>query len=540
MKHLLLIMLATCGPLGMSFATAWSSEPPRPNIVVILADDMGFSDIGCYGSEIMTPNLDKLAAGGLRFTQFYNTGRCCPTRAALLTGLYSHQAGVGHMTDTKAGKSLPGYVGHLNHRCLTIAEALAPAGYHTLMAGKWHVGGDDGMWPVDRGFDHYYGIIGGAANYFRPGTGRWGPLALDHKVVQPEGPNYYTTDAFTDYALKFVKDAAKQDDRPFFLYLAYNAPHWPLQARPEDIEKYRDTYRQGWDALRDARHAKQIELGLLDKSWPLTPRDATAPAWDKMAKAKQADAALRMAVYAAQVDRMDQQIGRVVSTLKELGRLDNTLILFLSDNGGCAEGGTFGFGEIQTGDGAPGSADTFASYGLAWANASNTPFRRYKHWVHEGGIATPLVAHWPAGIKQHGALTNQLGHLIDIMPTSLELAGAKYPAAHDGKQLIPLEGHSLAAVLQGAAAADRGPVFWEHEGNRAVRRGSWKLVAEHGRPWELYDLQQDRTELHNMAADHPDTVAEMKTAYEAWASRANVLPWPLNEGKKKQPQKKPQ
>jgi arylsulfatase len=481
-------------------------SPARPNIVIILADDMGYSDIGCYGGEIATPNLDRLAAGGLRFTQFYNTARCCSTRAALLTGLYSHQAGVGHMVE---GKPAPGYQGFLNDKCVTVAEALRPAGYFTAMTGKWHVGEKRPHWPVDRGFDRYYGLVNGGSNYFKIDEGR--TLALDGEKVARTGDDFYITDAFTDYSLKFL-DEAKEKKKPFLLYAAFTSPHWPLHARPDDIAKYRGKYLEGWDALRTKRHARMIELGIVDAKWPLTPRDPSSPAWES--EKDKDDLDLRMAVYAAQIDRMDQNIGRILAKLREIGAEENTLVLFLSDNGGCAE-------VIHRGKpgAAVGTKESFESYGLPWANASNTPFRLYKHWVHEGGISTPLIASWPAVIKK-GALIHEPGHLIDIMATCLELSGAEYP-----KDKTPVEGLSLAPIFRDGKRKSHDAIYWEHEGNRAVRQGKWKLVARHKGPWELYDLDADRTELKNLAGDHPDLVKELTAKHDAWAARAGVVPW---------------
>jgi len=489
--------------------TSAAQDPPasRPNIVILLADDMGFSDIGCYGSEIATPNLDRLAAGGLRFTQFYNTGRCCPTRASLLTGLYSHQAGVGHMVEDK--KDAPGYQGFLNDRCTTFAEALRPAGYFTAMTGKWHVGEKRPHWPVDRGFDRYYGLVNGGSNYFKIDTGR--TLALDGEPTSPTGDDFYLTDAFTDYSLKFL-DEAKEKKKPFLLYTAFTSPHWPLHARPDDIAKYRGKYVDGWDVLRAKRHRKMIELGIVDAAWPLTPRDPTAPPWEE-AKDKD-DLDLRMSVYAAQIDRMDQNIGRILAKLREIGAEENTLVLFLSDNGGCAE-------VIHRGQpgAVVGTKESFESYGLPWANASNTPFRLYKHWVHEGGISTPLIASWPAVIKK-SALIREPAHLIDIMPTCLELAKADVP-----KDKTPVEGLSLAPLLRTGNWTGHDAIFWEHEGNRAVRQGKWKLVARRKGAWELYDLDADRTELKNVSAAHPERVKELAAKYDAWAARVGVVPW---------------
>jgi len=488
-------------------ASAPQAGPSRPNIVVIMADDMGFSDLGCYGSEIETPHLDRLAAGGLRFTQFYNTARCCPTRASLLTGLYPHQAGVGHMVNDRGR---PGYRGFLNDRCVTIAEALRPAGYRTLMSGKWHVGEKRPHWPRDRGFDRYFGLISGGSNFFRLDPGR--QMALDDEPWTPPALGFYMTDAFTDRALEFVDEAAKLGT-PWFLYLAYTAPHWPLHAPPEDIAKYRGKYRDGWDALRERRHRKMVEMGIVDAKWRLTPRDPKAPAWDSVQDKDERD--LRMAVYAAQIDRMDRNIGRLLSRLKETGAEENTLVLFLADNGGCAE-------EIHRGKkGAEiGTADSFESYGLPWANASNTPFRLYKHWVHEGGIATPLIARWPAAIKAAGTITHEPGHLIDLMATCLEVSGASYP-----KDKIPVEGKSLVPVFRTGKREGHEALFWEHEGNRAVRVGKWKLVSRHKGPWELFDLEADRTESEDLAAKEPARVKELAARYDAWAARCTVDPW---------------
>ena len=506
-----------------SAADSGGSVPARrPNILLIMADDMGFSDLGCYGSEIATPNLDRLASRGLRFTQFYNTARCCPTRASLLTGLYPHQAGIGHMVDSKPA---PAYQGFLNDRCVTIAEALRGGGYRTLMAGKWHVGEKRPHWPCDRGFDAYYGLISGASNYWRLEPGR--VMARDNEPITPEGERFYMTDAFTDNALAFL-DQYGRDEKPFFLYVAYTSPHWPLHAWPEDIAKYNGKYMAGWDALRLRRHQRQMEAGLVDRRWPLTPRDDRAPAWDDVKDKEDRD--LRMAVYAAQIDRMDQNIGRLVAKLEAQGTLDNTLILFLADNGGCAEAVERGKAGVP-----PGPADSFLSYGLPWANLSNTPFRLYKHWVHEGGIATPLIAHWPARIRQGGGLTPQVGHLVDIMATCCDAAGVAYPATYQGRAVTPLEGKSLVPVFDGRERPAHEALFWEHEGNRAVRQGKWKLVSRHPGGWELYDMEADRTEMQDLAAREPDRVGQMVALYDAWAARCGVVPWADFAKKKKEP-----
>ncbi len=468
---------------------------------------MGFSDIGCYGSEIDTPNLNRLAHGGIRFTHFRNTARCCPSRSSLLTGLYSHQAGVGLMVEDRGR---PAYQGYLNDRCTTIAEVLRPAGYRTLMSGKWHVGEHRPHWPTDRGFEKYFGLISGACNYFRLDPER--QMALDDKPWSPPSNGFYMTDAITDHAVKFL-DKFGRGEQPFFLYTAFTAPHWPLHAHPTDIAKYEGKYMKGWDALRRERHQRMIDMGIVDKRWPLTPRDEEAPAWVTVADKKAWDR--RMAVYAAQIDRMDQGIGRILRKIREIGVEENTLIMFLSDNGGCAEVVDRGRPGVP-----PGLPDSFMSYGMPWANASNTPFRLYKRWVHEGGVATPFIAHWPSMIKQKDAVTHQVGHLIDIMPTCIDVAGAKYP----GEPIQPVEGKSLLPVFQGKSVGDR-KLYWEHMGNRAALEGNWKLVSRYPGKWELYDLEADRTEMNDLAARMPDKAAQLFRDYNIWAQRCGVAPW---------------
>jgi arylsulfatase A-like enzyme len=544
----IIALLGSCLFTGPAAAAA----PPRPNIVVILSDDMGFSDIGCYGGEIETPALDRLAAGGLRFTQFYNTARCCPTRASLLTGLYPHQAGIGHMVDDKG---LPGYQGDLNDSCITIAEALAPAGYASYAVGKWHVTkgvvprseADKRNWPLQRGFSRYYGTITGAGSFFDPAT-----LVRDNQPISafadPDYPadDYYYTDAISDHAVRFIRE--HEPTKPFFLYVAYTAAHWPMHARERDIEKYKGRYAAGYEAVREARYAKMLDLGVVTAAnttlWPF-PADLGERGeywgWDER----------NMEVYAAMVDCMDRGIGQIVKTLEEAGQLDNTLICYLQDNGGCAEGmGRAGIGprraekpslppladtEIrdtlrpkQTRDGYPmrqgkgvlaGPADTFIGYGEAWSTVSNTPFRKHKHWVHEGGIATPLIAHWPQGIARSGRLAHTPGHVIDLMATCLDLAGVGYP-----EDETPLEGRSLVPLFDDGTI-DREALYWEHEGNRAIRVGDWKLVALHGKPWELYDLSRDRSEQHDLSGKEPERASRMAAMWEAYAARANVAPW---------------
>ena len=498
---------------GGSAALAFGAKDPRPNIVLMMADDMGFSDLGCYGSEIATPNLDQLAKNGIRFTQFYNMSRCCPTRAALLTGLYPHEAGVGHMVNHYPGQ--PSYQGWLNDQSVTIAEVLKPAGYRTAMAGKWHVGEDRPHWPTDRGFEKYFGLISGASSYFELDEGR--VMAMDDQPYTPPKTGFYMTDAIANKAVEFV-DQLGRGDKPFFLYLAFTSPHWPLHALPEDIAKYRGKYKEGWDKLRERRHRNMVEMGLVKKSWGLSGRDEKAGSWEEEKDKDEKD--LAMSVYAAQVDGMDQNVGKVVAKLKQLGVFENTLILFLADNGGCAEVVHRGIEGVATG-----KQGSYESYGLAWANASNTPFRMFKHWVHEGGISTPLIAHWPKGIVQKGKLTHEPGHLVDVMATCVDLGNAAYPAMVNGKPIRKLAGESLTPIFKTLKRPERRPIYWEHEGNRAVRQGKWKIVAKLRGDWELYDIEADRTEMLNLASKQPDRVKSMAALYEAWADQAGVVPF---------------
>jgi arylsulfatase A-like enzyme len=530
---------------------------PRPNIIVMLADDVGYSDIGCYGGEIQTPNLDRLASGGVRFTQFYNTARCCPTRASLLSGLYPHQAGIGHMTQNGGHD---GYRGELNRNCLTIAEVLRGAGYATLMTGKWHVSGNAHMkldapkdsWPHQRGFDRFYGTITGAGNYFDPSF-----LTRDNETItkftdreyQPE--SFYYTDALGDNATRFIREHHERTpDKPFFLYLAFTAAHWPLHAREEDVAKYRGKYDAGYEQVRNARLERMKKMGLINPKWQPAPMKG-----DWASVSNKAWEARCMEVYAAQLDRMDQNVGKVVSELQRIGAFDNTLILYMQDNGGCAEnigrnppakpltrGGTQSNSlvfvshhtkHLRDGrpyrvgpDAMPGPEDTYISYGEGWANVSDTPFREYKHWTHEGGISTPLIVHWPRGVEpsRRGKFESQPGHLIDIMATCIDVAGAKYPENVNGNAIKPMEGTSLAPAFRGKSLGRKQPIFWEHEGNRAVRDGKWKLVAKENKPWELYNMETDRTEQNDLASSEPARVQRMVAQWDAYAARANVLP----------------
>ncbi len=526
------------------------THSPRPNIVLILADDMGYSDIGCYGSEISTPNLDRLAGGGVVFSQMYNCARCCPTRASLMTGVYPHQAGIGHMV---SNRGIPAYQGYLRDDCATIAESLQQVGYRTLMTGKWHAGGfwsrvDPETWrigehthplPVDRGFDEYYGLPGGGS-YYNPS-----PLMHNHDIIEvPEG--FYTTDNYTLEACRMMR-ASAAGDQPFFMHVCYNAPHWPLHAPREDIERYRGRYRKGWDETRTARHEELKGLGMLDRHWDISPRDENAPPWEDADHHDWEDS--RMATYAAMVDRLDRGVGEIVKTLQELGILDNTLIIFLSDNGGSAEflaeNGRREQELTQTRDGRevkignipglePGGPDTFMSYEVHWSNVSNSPFRLHKHWVHEGGISTPLIAHWLAGMtRPAGEIFHGSAHVIDISATILQVAGATTPEERNGKPVTAVEGESFLDVFAGQRWQRERPIFWEHEGNRAVRDGQWKLVSQwEKQTWELYDMNEDRTELHDLSQKNPGKVQEMSSMYDRWAQRVGVVPWGQMIGRK--------
>ncbi len=515
----------------------------KPDIVIILNDDMGFSDIGCYGGEVETPNLDRLAMDGLRYSQFYNTARCSPSRASLMTGLHPHQTGIGILTYDTGPE---GYAGDLNRNCVTMAEVLRTAGYGTYLSGKWHVAKNltepTDSWPMQRGFDRFYGTIIGAGSFYYPNTLTRGNDNIDHEAAND--PEFFYTDAISDQAAAFIREHHEATpDKPLFQYVTYTAPHWPLHAHDQDIAKYKGRFDAGWDRLREQRLERLVRAGIIDASWALTDRDPTQPPWEN---AEEKEWLLRcMEVYAAQIDRMDQGIGRILAALEETGRLDNTLLIFLSDNGACAEDISEGvnvqslvddlmIARAETRDGRPvrlgndptimpGAEDTYQSYGVAWANLSNTPFRLYKHWIHEGGIATPLIAHWPNGIAEKGGLRHTPGQLPDLMATVLEVSGAQYPETFQGNAILPLEGVSL--VRSFPSDVDRQePLFWEHEGNAAVRVGKWKLVREYPKDWELYDMETDRTEMHDLASAHPERVTAMKAQYQDWAKRCGVIP----------------
>lgn len=503
---------------GTEAAMAASPATMPPNIVVILVDDMGFSDLGCYGSEIATPHLDALANNGLRFTSFYNTARCCPTRAALLTGLYPHQAGVGHMNDDH---DLPGYRGRLNDQCVTMAEVLRPAGYFTAMTGKWHVGQKHGVAPWTQGFDR---SLNAAAGGFYFASHPRAELFLNGDPIATDDPrlptDWYSTDLWTTFGLRFI-DEALAEQKPFYLHLCHNAPHFSLQAPADAIARFRGSYAAGWDELRTRRLARQVEMGIIDPGWEPAPRPAAIKAWSALTAEERDRFDHIMATYAACVQRMDQAVGDLVAGLKARGVFDNTLILFMSDNGGNAEQGPDGRTE---GDPTRGDSDWFC--GESWAFLQNTPLRSYKHFNHEGGIATPLLVHWPAGIAARGELRTQPAHLIDIMPTVVEVSGATYPKQFRDQPIQPLEGQSLVPAFSNGVL-ERQALYWEHEGNAAIRAGAMKLVRKGtAGAWELYDLAADRTEQHDLAAERPELAAELAGRWQLWAERAHVIPAP--------------
>jgi arylsulfatase A-like enzyme len=525
MKRLILFMILS----GSNVLFAVAQKQVKPNIILIMVDDMGYSDIGAYGSEIRTPNLDRLAAEGIRFREFYNNSICAPTRASLITGQYPHRAGIGYF-DVNLG--LPAYQGFLNKESLTFGEVLKQNGYSTLMSGKWHVGNDSLCWPNQRGFEQFYGIIGGAANYFDASPLPFGnspyPVKLikNNKRLNPQPDSYYFTDEIGKNATEFL-DEQNKTGKPFFLYVAFTAPHWPLQALPEDIARYKGRYDIGWDSLRVQRLARQKELGIFDPAQRIATHDPEVPYWNKLTWDEQQLWKAKMEVYAAMIDRMDQNVGRILAKLKELKKDDNTLVVFISDNG--AQGGYRSFNQLNRGlvknAGPIGTSGSFDYQEQSWAYVSNTPLRQYKNNMHEGGFSSPFIAWFPKQIKG-GALIKGTAHLIDLAPTFYELAGAKYPASYQGATAHALPGKSLVPLLRGnATAVNRGePLFWERAGNRAVRKGDWKIVSTYpSYKWELYDLRTDRGETKDLAAERPEIVNELSVEYAKWAERTGVV-----------------
>lgn len=541
--------------LPFGFAGAYAQQAPRPNIVLILADDLGYSDLGCYGGEIHTPNIDSLASRGVRFRQFYNTARSCPSRASMLTGLAPHMAGVGHMV---ANRPYPGYHGSLEPNTVTLAEALKSAGYSTAMSGKWHVcnntdpQGDISQWPLQRGFERFYGTLGGHGSFWDPKT-----LMSGNTPVRAEGDFYYT-EAVTDSACRYIREMEKLD-KPFFLYVAYTAPHYPLHARPEYTARYKGKYAAGWDSLRVERYNRMRRMGVIPENAVLPEKDAQCYDWkDETHKEWQQ---MRMEVYAAMIEQMDEGVGKIMSRLGDDNLLKNTMVIFLSDNGASNEGHlgntvertgkhwgdkmipshTRDGRELRSGD-IPGmdlgADDTYGSYGPQWAHLSCTPFKRYKSWMHEGGICAPMIVTWGDGkISDPGAWRDGVYGIIDFMPTFLELAGADYPSEIRGLPTVPIEGKSFAATVTGNQPAPERTLCWEHEGNRAVRWGRWKLVSEYPgswrtlRPyplnggWELYDIDSDRTETRNLAAEYPELTERLAAEWSKWAERSRVQDW---------------
>ena len=546
-KHIILFLL-------LIIVYSCNNAVKMPNIILMVTDDLGYSDLGCYGSKIETPNIDKLAKNGIRFSTFYNGARCCPSRASLLTGLYAHQAGIGHMTEDRG---LPAYSGDISDNAVTIAEVLKEEDYFTAMAGKWHITkhtkADDpkSNWPLQRGFDRFYGTLPGHGSFFDP----FG-LVEGNTMIKADSDFYYT-EKITSKSQEYIREAVHQN-KPFFLYVAHPAPHYPLHARSEVIKKYKGKFSEGWDSLRQSRYTNLIEYGLIKPEWKLPERDEQSISWeDETEKEFQEN---RMEVFAAMIDHVDQGVGQIIQTLKETGQFENTVILFLSDNGGSAEGHRDGKIErwgtpwtsslipdstrdgrkVIAGDfpGLPlGGPETYGSYGVRWANVSNAPFRLHKSWVHEGGISTPFIIHWPNGLT-HKGITHQTGHIIDLMPTILNLAGAHYPETCKDNSITPVEGIDLVGLINKDKQISR-TLFWEHEGNRAIRKGKWKLVSEypgtwstvrkypnHGN-WELYDMELDRTELNNLSKEFPDKVKELDDEWNEWAIRVGVVPWEI-------------
>ena len=562
---LFLVLMSLVAEMATSQSKKMSSK--KPNVIVILTDDMGYSDIGCFGSEINTPNIDKLADNGIRFTHFYNTARCSPSRASLMTGLYPHQAGMGFLSNYNYEEA--GYIDDLSKNAVTMAEVFKQTGYATYMSGKWHLNkeksipNDRSNWPLQRGFDRFFGMLIGSGSFYDPGT-----LMSDNTFIAPE-KDFYLTHAITDNVVRFIDENPKE--KPFFCYIAYTAAHWPLQAPESDILKYKGVYDKGWDETRKQRFEKLKKLGIINNNAVLTARGVAIPEWNN--EPMKEWQARRMEVYAAMIDIMDQGIGKIISTLEKKGELENTVIFYMHDNGGCAEtlnsseaeiplteeqkkGKPFAKDSIFLGkiptytrDGAfirsgkgvmPGPANTWTAYGEEWANVSSTPFRLYKHFVHEGGIATPLIIHWPKGIKDKGKLRLQPGHLIDIMATCVDIAELQYPTNFNGNTIHPLEGKSLVPAFNNKPI-DREFIFWEHEGNRALRIGKWKLVSKtqkqkkfspnDEKAWELYDMNSDPSEVNNLALKFPKKVKTFAAFWEKEALRTMAKPWPWGSNK---------
>jgi len=502
--------LSLLAALGLFIAPSLQAAE-QPNIILIMADDMGWSDIGCYGGEVHTPNIDRIASEGMLFTQFYNNAKCTTTRASLLTGLYPRKGGQGQEL--------------IQEDMITLGEGMRLAGYGTGMSGKWHNGKTKGTRPYDRGFDDAYGLWDGCCNFFYPTQpdpkfkgGRVRPFGHNDESISEFPDDFYTTDAFTDHAIDTIKKQVAEG-KPFFHYIAYTAPHYPLHAKPEDIAKYKGRFSEGWDVLREKRLARQLEMGLIDPAWDIPEPNREVKPWDEAKKIDEEWQNLRMEVYAAMIDSMDQGIGRVLDALDDLGVAENTLIMFLSDNGGCAE--TPGGNDPEQ---VPGPREFYSHVGPGWAYLQNTPFRRYKSHCHEGGVATPFVARWPKVIEA-GSRSDSVGHIIDLLPTVLDAAGTEYPDEHQGEKLIPVEGHTLVPLFAGKPdeREEHEHLFWYWSGTRGMREGNWKISWDkNGKAWELYDLVADRTETNNLAKEHPERVEAMSKRWDEWAAMTDV------------------
>ncbi len=536
---LLIFLLISC---GRNEKTEFNKQNQKPNIILILADDLGYSDIGCYGAEIIqTPHLTKLAQNGLKFTQFYNTARCCPSRASILTGLHPHQTGLGAMVSNPT--NAPGYQGEIGQNCVTIAEVLNKVGYRNYMTGKWHVahswdGSDKHNWPLQRGFDRYFGTIFGAGSYFDPRL-----LVQNNDTFSKVPANFYYTDAIADSSISMLKEHLHSyQEQPFFLYLAFTAPHWPLHAKESDISKYRGKFNRGWDELRKLKVENMKKLGIVNPEWEMFNSTPGVPAWEDVTKKEWE--LNRMEVYAAMIDCMDQGIGRILEFMEETNQLENTLILFLSDNGACAEAwgpenpwaSRFGPKKTKNGkvidysnDGSrmAGPADTYYSYGRSWAHYSNTPLKNYKTGTNEGGISSPFIVHWPDKIKEKAAIRNQMCGIIDIMPTLVEIADATYPETFNNNSILPMQGKSLKAVFLNNTKLQPRDYFVEHIGQRGmIHHDTLKLVKYGKHSWQLYDLKNDRTETLNLEPVMSAKTKELAERWEKWAWEANVLPKP--------------
>ena len=530
------------GSLLASCTQNKSIEPPRPNILLIMLDDMGYSDLGCYGGEVQTPNIDQLAKEGIRFTQMHNSARCCPTRASLLTGQHPQKAGINGMGV------------NLSMNTATIAEVLKENGYHTGMTGKWHLSTtkavDDPVeqlrwmahqvdygpfsplenYPCNRGFQEHWGVIWGVVNYFDPFS-----LVHNEEPIKEVPDDFYMTDFITQKSIDLI-DSYSQDDKPFFLYVAHNAPHWPLHALPKDIEKYKDTYKDGWEALRKKRYERMIAMGLIDRETYPLPENSSGKSWADCDK-KDYEAAC-MSVHAAMIDHVDQGVGQIIQKLKETGQYNNTIILVLSDNGASYERGyPAGFDRpgftrdstmIEYNSDHPGAETTWNYIGRAWASASNTPFRYWKMESYEGGSATPFIVHWPAGLKgKENTINRGVAHVMDVMPTCLELSGASYPDSINGQKAVMPVGESLMPLLAGNAESIHDTMYWKHQQGRAIRVGDWKMSALPGKAWELFNMAEDHTETNDLSAQYPEKVADLNQAWNRWAKTLDIRPYEM-------------